>query len=545
MVWICIVCSIIASVDPLSSASDARSIVMSFPYHRNERHAEPRPQPYVPVPERLLRAFAHDPLAVGVYLAVARCALSTRGPIPLSPADMSDWFTGTRTRNGAILRRIRTLVATGWLIAEHGQAIKLRLLPAWAPDQPWNPDAPQVGKPTGVRVRRVPLDLLDSYVGRIDPQPGRRAALITRYIDRPLLDLTDLGTYALAALTTITPTPRLMLLGLCDTAGAPLPPQPLMMLLMEVAAGRVRDDAGPVALSTQGRFRCGLLPETPPIVRVEAEPALQESGVGEKEEAGEASESVEEVDAHGAAEVTKISPADSSEGELHARNKTRNGSRIGSPNGVPNGSRIGSRRGTPDQRHFGRLQRAEREVGNEISRATWDGWDERMEGSDPPPTPSSTDSPVGGGGTADARLEIFQAIGIRHHTGLADVPLELLRAWQEALDDHNFAARFRDPAGFAYAQLRAHLPPPSAAERRRWNNASEDRHFAPIPQTRLAPVEDVVTLLDPPTRALVDAGMAAGMDAVSALVHAERELDRQQQAASEEVYRALRARALR
>jgi hypothetical protein len=151
----------------------------------------------------------------------------------------------------------------------------------------------------------------------------------------------------------------------------------------------------------------------------------------------------------------------------------------------------------------------------------------------------------GGGGATNERLEILAAIGIRHHTGLADVPLELLRAWQEALADTSFAARFRDPAGFAYAQLRAHIPPPSAAERRRWNNTSEDRHFAPIPQASLAPITDVVTLLDAPTRALVDAGMAAGMDAVSALVHAEREIDRQQQAASEEVYRALRARALR
>jgi hypothetical protein len=544
MVWICIVCSIIASVDPLSSASDARSIVMSFPYHRNERHAEPRPQPYVPVPERLLRAFAHDPLAVGVYLAVARCALSTRGPIPLSPADMSDWFTGTRTRNGAILRRIRTLVATGWLIAEHGQAIKLRLLPAWAPDQPWNPDAPQVGKPTGVRVRRVPLDLLDSYVGRIDPQPGRRAALITRYIDRPLLDLTDLGTYALTALTTIAPTPRLMLLGLCDTAGSPLPPQPLMTLLAEVDAGRVHDDAGPVALSTQGRFRCGLLPETPPVVRGESDAPNQEQVAVEAERAVDVRASVEVVEAVEAGEEKHL--ADSSEGKIYARNNTRNGSRIGSPNGVPNGSRIGSRRGTPDQRRFDRLQRAEHEVKNDTSSAPWDGWDERTEGSDPPPTPSRTDSAVGGGGGAtNERLAMFQAIGIRHHTGLANVPLELLRAWQEALNDRSFAARFRDPAGFAYAQLRAHLPPPSAAERCRWSASPEDRHFAPIPHVDLAPIADVVALLDAPTRALVDAGMAAGMDAVSALVHAEREIDRQQQAASEEVYRALRARALR
>ncbi len=521
---------------------------MSFPYHRNEGHAETRPQPYLPVPERLLRAFAHDPLAVGVYLAVARCALSTRGPIPLSPADLSDWFNGTRTRDGAILRRVRTLVATGWLIAEHGQAVKLRLMPAWAPEQPWNVNTTHLGKPAGMRVRRVPLDLLDSYVGRLDPQPCRRAALITRYVDRPLLDLVDLGTYALAALTTITPTPRLMTLGLCDTVGAPLPPSPLPLLLAEVAAGRVRDDVGPVALSTQGRLRCGLLPKTPPVVRIEPKPAIQESvavEVGSAVDTGGAVEAVQAVEAGESHEET--CPADVTQGEPQAPYRVRNGSRIGSPNGVRNGSRIGSRRGTPDQRRFDRLQRAEPEVDYDNSRAAWDGWDKRIEGSDPPPTPSSTDSAVGGGGGAtSARLDVFAAIGIRHHAGLADVPLELLRAWQDALADRSFAARFRDPAGFAYAQLRAHLPPPSAAERRRWNTSpADERHFAPVSMADLAPVADVVALLDAPTRVLVDAGLAAGMDAVSALVHAEREMDRQHQAASEEVYRALRARTLR
>jgi hypothetical protein len=136
------------------------------------------------VPDRLLRDFAHDPLAVGVYLAVARCALSLRGAVPLSPADLAAWSSGARTRDLALMRRIRHLIDAGWLIATHGRSVKLHLLPSWGMGAhgialPWQFGAAQIGKPAGRRVRRVPLDLLDTYLGRLDPQPGRRPAVIT------------------------------------------------------------------------------------------------------------------------------------------------------------------------------------------------------------------------------------------------------------------------------------------------------------------------------------------------------------------------------
>ena len=121
-----------------------------------------------------------------MYLAVARCALALQAPAPLSPADLAAWGGGERTRDLALMRRIRSLTDAGWLIAEPGRAVKLRLRPSWGQDadgvaQPWQLDDAQLGKPEGLRVRRVPLELLDSYLGRIDPQPGRRPALVTRY----------------------------------------------------------------------------------------------------------------------------------------------------------------------------------------------------------------------------------------------------------------------------------------------------------------------------------------------------------------------------
>ena len=166
--------------------------------HRQMHAPAARPAPYLRVPDRLLRRFARDPLAIGIYVAVARCALAKRGPAPLSPADLAEWSSGDRTRDSAIMRRITLLLNEGWLTADRGQAIKLRLIPTWghAPNGqliPWNFQAEHFGKPDVLRIRRVSLELLDTYLGRLDPQPGRTPALITRYFDRPLISLFDLG----------------------------------------------------------------------------------------------------------------------------------------------------------------------------------------------------------------------------------------------------------------------------------------------------------------------------------------------------------------
>lgn len=67
-----------------------------------------------------------------------------------------------------------------------------------------------------------------------------------------------------------------------------------------------------------------------------------------------------------------------------------------------------------------------------------------------------------------ARDALLAAIGIRHRAPLGDVPLPLLESWRGAVAHPGFARRFRDPAAFAYTQLRAELPPPGAEELDRW-----------------------------------------------------------------------------
>lgn len=217
-------------------ASAARAQNTGHDSAANNRDVKPtRQAPYLRAPDRLLRAFANDPLTIGVYLAVARCAVAHQGPVPLSAADLAAWVGIPRERDANVMRRLKRLLDDGWLVAEAELGVKRRLCPTWGKEasgivQPWDWNQPQLGKPEAVRTRRVPTDLLDTYLGRLDPQPGRRPAAITRYFDRPLLDLADIGAYAICTLVVAEPTLRLRRLGLFVGGGPVAPYKPAELL---------------------------------------------------------------------------------------------------------------------------------------------------------------------------------------------------------------------------------------------------------------------------------------------------------------------------
>lgn len=146
------------------------------------------------------------------------------------------------------MRRLRRLTDEGWLVAEAGRAVKARLRPTWGPEVPWNFESAQQGKPNVVRTCRVPLELFDSYLGRLEPKAGRTPALITRYFDRPLLGLSDLGSYALVVAGFALPTERLTQLALVQ-GSAPCAPQSLGELLGHAVAGELLPNGGDVTQS--------------------------------------------------------------------------------------------------------------------------------------------------------------------------------------------------------------------------------------------------------------------------------------------------------
>jgi hypothetical protein len=230
------------------------------------RAERPVPMPYVFIPDPLIVAFAHDLLSVGVYVAIARLAMVAKTAVPLAARDLAAWMGSDRDADrAAIMRRIVKLEAGGWVIIERTTASKHQLLPTWGRDQagqarPWRFDTADSGRPSHLRGRRVPLALFDDYLGRLDPQAGQGAALVSRYFTQPLLDLTDIGAYTIGLRAEIIPTPRLRHLGLHSAIGM-LPPLDGRSLLEQAAAGTLTTLVGDVKVSVlpsiQGHVRLG------------------------------------------------------------------------------------------------------------------------------------------------------------------------------------------------------------------------------------------------------------------------------------------------
>ncbi len=210
-------------VHPINARSTDRASRDQYPPappDRGLRTELPVPARYVLVPDPLIVALAHDPLAVGVYIAIARLTVVAKAAVPLAARDLAAWMGTQRDADrAAIMRRIGKLEEGGWVIVERTAANKHRLLPTWGHDQtgtvrPWRFDTTDSGRPGHLRGRRVPLTLFDDYLGRLDPGPGQGRALVSRYFTRPLLDLTDIGVYTIGLRAEIAPTPRLCHLGL-------------------------------------------------------------------------------------------------------------------------------------------------------------------------------------------------------------------------------------------------------------------------------------------------------------------------------------------
>lgn len=237
------------------------------PPHTQCGEESQRTDRYVLVPDGLMLAFADDPLAVGVYTAIARLTMAAKDAVPLAARDLASWMGSDREADrAAIMRRIVKLEERGWLMITRTRASKHHLLPTWGRDRsgsvlPWRFDQPSSDRPAHARGRRMPLGLLDTYVGRLDPKPGQGHALVSRYFTRPLIDLTDIGTYVIGLRAEVVPTPRLLHLGLYAVAGVTAPADaPSLMELAAVGqlSTLVGDGIVAVHLSVQGQNRLGI-----------------------------------------------------------------------------------------------------------------------------------------------------------------------------------------------------------------------------------------------------------------------------------------------
>jgi hypothetical protein len=436
------------------------------------------------------------------------------------------------------MRRIQRLVAEGWLVAAREETVKLRLLPTWGMSLPWLLSDPRLGKPAGVHTRRVPLDMLDSYVGRCDPLPGRRPALITRYFDQPLLDLVDLGTYAIAAIAVIESTARLAQLGLL-LQGEPQPLPELDDMLAKAAKrglSLVEDDVMIIQPSTFGWRRLRRVPDDRDDL-VSDEP-LQTSG----------------------------SPSGSPNGSL-------SGSLSGSGSGSPSRSASGAQKLASGTIVYSLPERPKARVHETTASYAWDSWNSSTEGMNPPPgdqgggggnspTQQHQQKPATSAAVSPETEAMLRAMGVRNLAALAGVPVELIAQWQAVVSHPGMQARFSDPVGFAITQMKQRVSPPLPDELERWAAHAQRkemshswRHIAPV---EAPPDNERHAVLAERARAIAPPGISGqallelftllseGVGEAEALKQLTcRHATPEAESSNEEVYRAIIARSAR
>src|SRR6266511_3605925 len=226
--------------------------------------AQPLPQAYCAIPQRLLADLHDTPLAIGLYALVARLYLIMHEPVPLSRADVMRYDPNLKA--GAVKRAFDRLVDRGWLIeATQSGHQKQRYTPTWghiggAP-RPWRLDQPCLGRPR--HIARLPLarGLLDVCMGKLTPH-ATRTATITRYVTAPALSLTDVGCYALTLAGIPQATPNLRWLGVVrDGRALPLPAEQRLLAIISQRPLALDDNAAggrDTELTVSGTRRLGL-----------------------------------------------------------------------------------------------------------------------------------------------------------------------------------------------------------------------------------------------------------------------------------------------
>ncbi len=232
-------------------------------------------QRFILLPLDIVLTYQDRPLVSGVYAGIARLSESAKQAVPVSRADLARWCDASRDDGlgTGCKRAIDDLRNGGYLSQSGGDGRKLHLLPAWGfdrSDQPrrWRFNRPDRARPDGLAFVSIPLILFDAYLGWLTPDSDNPAPIV-RYFDMPLLDLTNIGFYAVCQLGTLCPTPRLIHLGLVDEEGV-RPPPSLDELLERAANGTlttIRDgQVVTVRLSAEGereRQRRRTIPSEP------------------------------------------------------------------------------------------------------------------------------------------------------------------------------------------------------------------------------------------------------------------------------------------
>src|SRR6266849_3956359 len=115
---------------------------------------------YLTIPRRLIIELRDNPLAIALYVFVARLYLIVQAPIPLSRGDVGKYDPSTKP--GVIKRAFDRLVAAGWLIETSGS--KNCYTPTWGKQRgtdipsPWRTGEKALGSNRRSQIEAVRID---------------------------------------------------------------------------------------------------------------------------------------------------------------------------------------------------------------------------------------------------------------------------------------------------------------------------------------------------------------------------------------------------
>jgi len=215
------------------------------------------PRHYVSIPDRLTTDLRNNPLAIGLYSLIGRLYFSLQEPVPLSTSDIT-LFDPSLNR-GAILRALTRLTQGGWLIELSRVGGKSCYTPTWGKvrgiSHPWEMDKPRLNRPQHIHAERLDRRLLDTCMGRLTPHQVH-AALVDRYFSKPILSLSDLGSYALALAGFPATTPQLTHLGLIHNACPKELPNDTVLIAM--ASQAALENPAAATITPKGLSKLGI-----------------------------------------------------------------------------------------------------------------------------------------------------------------------------------------------------------------------------------------------------------------------------------------------
>ncbi len=182
-----------------------------------------QPTVIIPVPTKLLLEYRRRPVAIGIYMLIARLYMTYQEPVPLSRNDFHKF--DPRTSIGSVANTCTRLIQQSWLSRTREGGLERSVYhPAWkyrnGHNRLWKIEHNRVVVPHVVETISISSRVFDDYFGFINIVSFSNYIYHTQ--TEAIISLRDIGDYALSIASIKHPTHILITAGLIDEHGIDL-----------------------------------------------------------------------------------------------------------------------------------------------------------------------------------------------------------------------------------------------------------------------------------------------------------------------------------